>query len=284
MPAVTAICALTLIPPTADDPVRFVLLGALAVAIFGAGKAGFGGGVGMISTPLMLYACGDALTAVAIMLPLLIAADYVSVAMWWGKWDARNVLALLPGALVGIAAGSGVLAAFQRFGVEAGRDMTNASLKLAIGLLATGFVAGHIVRALRGRLIAFRPTRAHALAFGAAAGLSSTLAHAAGPITQMYLLPQQMPKGRYVATTVGFYWVINQVKLVPYFALGMVSAPSLGADLALLPAVVIGAAIGLALHRRVDPLWFNRLVYGLLGLIGLHLVITSTMALLSAME
>ncbi|MFW6153787.1 MAG: TSUP family transporter [Planctomycetota bacterium] len=282
MLASTVIFALTFIPPTADDPVRFLLLGALAVAIFGAGKAGFGGGVGMISTPLMLYACGDAVTAVAIMLPLLIAADYVSVAMWWRKWDARNILALLPGALVGIGLGGGVLAVFQRFGVEAGREVTNTALKLAIGLLATGFVVLHVVRALRGKLIAFRPTRVHGLGFGAAAGLSSTLAHAAGPITQMYLLGQQMPKGRYVATTVGFYWIINQVKLVPYFALGMVSAPTLGADLALLPAVVAGAVVGLVLHRRVSAVWFSRVVYGLLGAIAVHLVITSTMALLGA--
>ncbi len=274
--------ALTCIPPTAADPVRFIVLGALAAAIFAAGKAGFGGGVGMISTPLMIYACGDAVAAVAIMLPLLIAADYASLAMWWRRWDGRNVLGLLPGALVGIAIGGGVLALFQQFGMKAGREVTDASLKLAIGLLGAGFVALHIIRTLRGRVVAFRPSRAHGLAFGAAAGLSSTLAHAAGPITQMYLLGQQMPKGRYVATTAVFYWIINQAKLVPYYALGMLSAPTLGADLVLVPAVIAGAAAGVVLHRRVSAVWFGRIVYGLLGLIGAHLVITSTMALLGA--
>ena len=33
------------------------------------------------------------------------------------------------------------------------------------------------------------------------AGTTSTLGHAAGPVVAMYMLPQQMPKGRYVATT-----------------------------------------------------------------------------------
>ncbi|NLF31035.1 MAG: sulfite exporter TauE/SafE family protein [Planctomycetes bacterium] len=279
MCATTAFFALTFIPPTADDPVRFMLLASLAAAIFGATKAGFGGGLGMVSTPLMIYACGDPPTALAIMLPLLITADYVTAAMWWRQWDGRNVLALLPGALAGIAAGGAVLALFRHLGAEAGKELTGAALALAIGLLATGFVALHVVRAVRGGIAVFRPGRAHALGFGAAAGLSSTLAHAAGPVTQMYLLPQQMPKGRYVATTVLFYWIINQAKLVPYFALKMVSTGTLGADLVLLPAVVVGALAGLALHRRINTVWFNRLVYGLLGVIGLHLAITSAMAL-----
>jgi len=272
----TAIVALTFIPETATDPVRFLLLGALSAAIVGAGKAGFGGGIGMISTPLMIYACGNAMTAAAVMLPLLIATDYVTLIPWWGKWDVRAVLPLLPGMLLGVGAGWILLRWFQSLGdggVHA--EATNAGMTLAIGVVAVSFVILHVTRTLLGRRIAFRPTNLHAVGFGAAAGLTSTVAHAAGPITQMYLLPQNMPKGRFVASCVLYYWVGNQVKLIPYFALSMVSAATLGADLALLPAIVGGAAIGLFLHNRVNQKWFSRIVYGLLLLIGLHLTVTS---------
>ena len=87
--------------------------------------------------------------------------------------------------------------------------------------------------------------------------VTSTLAHAAGPIATMYLLPQQMPKGTYVATTVLFFAIVNQVKLIPYIALGLINTATLGAGLVLLPAVVVGAVLGLVLHGRIPQRQFT---------------------------
>ena len=95
----------------------------------------------------------------------------------------------------------------------------------------------------------------------------------------MFLLPQKMPKGRFVATTVMFYWVTNQVKLVPYIGFDLISAGNLWTGLALLPAVVVGAALGRLLHNRVNQAIFGRIIYGLLGAVGVHLCVKSAMTL-----
>lgn len=280
---VASLLGLSLTPPGVSNAWAFFIVGALAVVVFGAAKAGFGGGVAMVSTPLMIYACGgDSQLAVAIMLPLLIAADYVTLLLWWGRWDWRNVAMLLPGAVLGVAGGAALLVLFGHFGgVEgAGRKTTNDALSLAIGLIALGFVGLQLIRALRGRLEASRPAWWQATAFGSAAGVTSTLAHLAGPVATMYLLPQQMPKGRYVATTVLFFWFVNQIKLVPYMLLDLLSAPSLMADLMLIPAVAVGAAVGMSLHKRINEVWFTRVIYVLLGGIGLDLCIRSSIKLL----
>jgi uncharacterized membrane protein YfcA len=95
----------------------------------------------------------------------------------------------------------------------------------------------------------------------------------------MFLIPQQMPKGRFVATTVIFFWILNHVKLIPYIGLGLLNQPAIAAELVLLPGVVAGALLGVALHNRVNEAWFGRVVYALLGLMGVHLMVTSILKL-----
>lgn len=274
---------LDVMPDSVTDPVRFFVLAIAAAMLFGAAKAGFGGGIAMASTPMMILACQDSPTATGLMLPLLIAADYITVIMWWRRWDEGNVRRLVPGMVAGVVVGWWLLWVFHRLdGLEA-RDLTNAALKLVIGLIAVGFVALHFARNARGDRRHYRPAGWHGSAFGAAAGVTSTLAHAAGPVTQMYLLPQGMTKDRYVATTVLFYWITNQVKLIPYASLSMITLNSLGTDLLLLPAVGVGAWLGVKLHHRINQIWFDRVVYTLLGVMGVYLVVTSMPAVLKTL-
>ena len=87
----------------------------------------------------------------------------------------------------------------------------------------------------------------------------------------MYLLPQGMPKERYVPTTVLFYFIANQIKLVPYFALNLVTKESLMTGLVLLPAVPVGVILGKLLAKRISQRVFFVIVYTLLGLAGIHL-------------
>ena len=191
-----------------------------------------------------------------------------------------NVRLLLPGMVLGIGVGWATLWLMFRACGENSTATPTEGLNLAIGLIAVGFVALHLLRWLRGDIRAFRPVLWHGLLAGSSAGFVSTLAHTAGPITNMFLLPQQMTKGRFVATTVLYYWIGNQVKLVPYFGLGLLTAPTMSADLSLLPAVVIGAMLGIFLHNRVNEKLFLVIVYVLLGGIGLHMAITAAAALL----
>jgi len=265
-----------LIPGTIENPLLFIVLGSLSAILVSTAKAGFGGSIGILSFPILLYACGGrAYLAAGVMLPLLITCDLVAVASWWGKWRARPVRLLLGGAVLGIAAGGVALWALRRLdgpaAAQAGR--ANAALTLAIGLIAILFVVLRGLGALRRRPPAFRPVLWQGALFGAAGGFTSTLAHAAGPIITMYMLPQQLDKGTYVASTVLYYWLNNLIKLLPYFLLGMINTETLGAGLLLVPAVLVGTLSGLALHHRLGQRQFEGIVYALLALAGIHLSI-----------
>ena len=258
----------------------FVLLGSFSAMLVSLAKAGFGGSIGILSMPLMIYACqGRSILAAGIMLPLLIACDQFSIGTWRGKWDLRVVGLLLPGAILGVGLGWVALYAITYTGLIEEKATTDSVLTLSIGLIALGFVVLQILRSFRSTPLAFRPVLWQATSVGALAGLTSTLTHGAGPIVTMYMLPQGLTKGKFVASTVLYYWIGNLIKLVPYFALGMINMQTIRPTLVLLPAVVGGVALGVFLHRRVGEKQFTGVIYGLLSLAGVHLIIKAVRAL-----
>src|SRR5262249_46156541 len=81
------------------DPL-FLVTAFIAVLLVGLAKGGFSG-VGMAATPLLALVMPP-LQAVAILLPLLIVQDAVSI--WWYRHDldAWNLKVMLPGSVVGV--------------------------------------------------------------------------------------------------------------------------------------------------------------------------------------
>ena len=60
-------------------------------------KAGFGGGVGMVATPLMALTI-SVTDAAAILLPLLIMADIFTIRHYRSDFDAKSLKLMVPGA------------------------------------------------------------------------------------------------------------------------------------------------------------------------------------------
>ena len=75
----------------------------------------------------------------------------------------------------------------------------------------------------------------------------------------MYLLPRNIDKTSYQATTTAFFAVVNLVKVPPYLWLGQFNSEVLITALALLPLAALSAWLGGYLHTRVDDTWFYRI-------------------------
>ncbi len=255
----------------------FLFVGSLAALIFGLGKVGFGAGLGILAVPVMIFACGgQAMLATAIVLPLLIAADYVGMKVWWRKWDARVLLDLGPGIAVGIAAGSWVLW-YLRTHSKIGAG--SYELMLAIGIISLMFVILQLIRWRLHRDWVFQPVFWQASLVGICIGVTTTLAHSAGPVMGMYLLSQNYPKQRYVATMTLLAWTFNQIKLIPYSLLGMINVETLWSGVYFLPAVIVGAFLGAWLNRRLGQKSFVGIIYTLLTIAGINLIYKAVMNL-----
>src|SRR5829696_9597201 len=113
------------------DPV-FYAAAIPAVILVGLAKGGFSG-LGLLSLPLMALVVSP-VQAAAIMLPILIVQDVVTVWAYRHTWDRRNVLILLPSAILGILAGY-LLAAW----------VSDAAVALAVGLISLVFALRRLV-------------------------------------------------------------------------------------------------------------------------------------------
>ena len=247
-----------------DYPLSFWLLAPVAVTLAGVSKAGFGGGVGTIATPLMALAV-PVVDAAAIMLPLLLVSDFLSVYHYRKRFHRPSVRLLLSGALVGIAAGGYFFSYFS------GNEPV---LKFVVGAMAVLFVGFQMVRAaVFGILVRRHPPAVAGVIMGAASGFMSTLVHAGGPPVAIYLLPKQLPRDLFVGTTVIFFATVNLLKLIPYAGLGLLHAGQLVTILLLAPMSFCGVRLGLWLNARFSEKWFNLAVYVILMLTGLQLMI-----------
>src|SRR5512134_2560783 len=146
------------------------MLAFLGVFLIGLSKAGFATGLGMLSTPLVAQAL-PARTAIGVVLPLLCLADVFTLAVYWLRWDSRLVAWPLVGTLVGI----GLATAFVT-------TISELALRRSIGTVGLVLTLLLVIRSRFDPHAVYRPAPWHGALVGVAAGFSSTIAHAAGPI------------------------------------------------------------------------------------------------------
>lgn len=244
------------------DPL-FYLAAVPAVTFLGLGKGGFAG-IGMVATPLLaLYL--PPLQAAAILLPILMTQDVISIWTYRRDWDAWNVKILLIGGVLGVAI-AWALAAY----------VTDAAVRLTVGLIGVAFV----LNSLRGRRAAApkSPNAVAGVLWGVATGFTSTIAQAGAPPFQVFVLPQRLPKLTLVGTNMIVFGALNALKVVPYFALGQFSIEGLGTSAVLLPLAVVTNFLGIWLVRVTPTVIFYRLAYVLVFVISLALLWQGAMA------
>jgi uncharacterized membrane protein YfcA len=227
--------------------------------IVGFGKAGFASGISLLQTPLIAYAV-PARTAIGLVLPLLIFADFLTIGVFWKKWNLHLVHWPIVGCVFGIALGM--------LFVDAVSDRL---LRQSLGVLALFLTALLIVRDIWYPSKTYNPSWWHGVLVGLLAGFSSTVAHAAGPIMALFLIAQKLDKRTFVATSAIFFLITNLLKLPPYVATGLVNAEILRVDLKLLPMIPVGIGVGWLMNRWIPQKYFVQIVYALLIIAGLDL-------------
>ena len=228
--------------------------------IVGFGKAGFASGISLLQTPLIAYAM-PARAAIGIVLPLLIAADFMTVGVFWKKWNFNLIRWPIIGCVFGIAIGMFFI-----------NIMSDKLLRHSIGGLALFLTALLLIRDTWYPTKTYKPAWWHGFLVGVAAGFSSTLAHAAGPIIALFLIAQKLDKVVFVASSSLFFFVTNLMKLPPYVYSGLINKDVLKVDLHLLPMIPLGIGVGWLMNRWLPQKYFVYVVYVLLIVAGVDLV------------
>ena len=247
------------------DPASFAIAG-LGIYLVGLSKAGFGGGLGILTTPLAVIAFNrlhkEPVFAIGVVLPLLCAADLFSIYYYRGKARRQNLKFLLPGVVVGTIIGLFLIDKFS-----------SRQMNVAIGIICIAFVFFQLTKekifAAEGT---FAPNHAIGIPCGIGAGITSTFANGAGPLVAMFLIPQKLSKEVYVATTALVFAWINWIKVIFFIPARIITWETLQASLALLVFVPLGVWTGLWLNRLIPERLFVKFVYAFTFLTGLQLL------------
>ena len=213
------------------DPIYLLYPAALMV---GTAKGGLSS-IGSLAVPLVALVMNP-VTAAALLLPVYIVTDWVSVALYRRHYSAPNLKIMIPGMLAGVALATLMVSIAPE-----------ALLLILTGVIGLWYCLRSWGRALlkRPQPDATRPALIPGLGWSLLAGVAIYITHSAGPPTQAYLLPQRLPKLEFAGTIALCFAVVNLSKLPGYWLAGQFDA----LDWALLPGLVATGVAGTALGR-----------------------------------
>jgi uncharacterized membrane protein YfcA len=235
------------------------LLGALLIGLAKTGVPGLGILVSALFANLL-----PAKEASGFVLPMLIFGDMVAVATYRRQADWKQALRLLPWTVPGVLLGALTL----------GR-IDDGQARLLVGVVIAAMTLWHVAR----KWIRSGPASPEAhgpwavALLGMAAGYTTLIANAAGPIMTLYLLAIGLPKLEFVGTAAVFFCVLNLFK-VPFMAgLGLLTTQSFLWNLCLAPVVWGGAWAGRWVLHKIPQRAFEWTALVLSALAALKLLL-----------
>ena len=240
------------------DPaaIALALTGVFLIAFM---KGAFGGGAATVGIPLLALGM-DPLTAGALLAPLLVVMDVFALRYFTpSTWSWPDMIRLMPGLVLGIAAGYFALSAMNPHMAE-----------IAIAVTTLAFTVQWYLK--RGVAPVLGVSPALAVVAGFASGVITMVAHAGGPPVAMYLLRRGLTKQVFAGTMSITFAAGNLIKLPPWL---MVAEKPEGFGwlmAACLPAIPLAVGLGWRLHNRLDEQRLYQLVYLILTATSLKLL------------
>ncbi len=226
------------------------LLAAVAAAalLIGLAKGGLSG-IGPLLT-LLVATVMPTRVAIGVLLPMLMVGDVASLVAHRGHWDDTILRRLLPGAALGVLLASLFL-----------QSVSERGLQVMLAIFTFSFVVYRVAEPSIRRWRSFgTPGPTWAAIAGAAAGVTSTVAHVGGPPVAVYLLASKVEPRPFVATNAALFFLINWMKVPGYISAGVFDVDL---TLTLAPLAVLifpGILVGRWFVTVVKPEVFDRFI------------------------
>jgi len=227
----------------------FLGVGALFVGLAKTGVPG----LGVLTVGLFANAL-PARESTGALLPLLLCADVIGVAIFRKHASWPHLIKLFPWVWVGVVVGYFAL----------GR-ISNVQVQKMIGAILLLMTVLHLWRQRQAdRMAATLPHSWWFVAFtGMMAGFTTMVANAAGPVMVLYLLAVQLPKLAFIGTWAWFFLLVNASKVPFSLHLGLITTSSIKLDALLLIPMVPGALLGPVILKHINQRAFEWMALGL---------------------
>lgn len=213
-----------------------------------ASKSGLSGAA-FIVVPTMAMIFGGK-PSTGILLPILIMGDVFAISYYKRHVNWTYVVKPIPWAMAGVI-----------IGVLVGRDISG---NLFAKLIAATIILGLLLMVwqdLRKNRLTMPDYWWFSAIIGIMGGFSTMIGNSAGPIMSIYLLSMYLPKNMFIGTKAWFFMIINLSK-VPFhiYSWETIDLRTLAFDASILPAVGIGAYLGLRIVRIIPEKGYRILV------------------------
>ncbi len=216
------------------------LLLAVCAMFIGMSKVGVPG-ISMIVVPILAIIFGGK-ASTGILLPILMMADIFGVAYYHRHAQWKYFWKLLPWALIGIG-----------IALWVGKVVNDEWFKNLIAILVFGSIALMLWKDRKKGTEFFPDTLWFAASMGILGGFATMIGNVAGPVFAIYLLAMHLPKNSYIGTGAWFFLVINFLKFpLHIFVWKTINWSTLTLDLLLLPAIAVGAFLGIVLVKKIS--------------------------------
>lgn len=212
--------------------------------LIGLSKGGMGAVLGVLVTPLLVLVMPPA-AAISLSLPLLMIGDIFALQSYWKTWDMRYIRLLLPMAILGILAGTYLLA-----------TLNSVTLRHIIGGFTLLFIVYKIAD-YRLRALDYHPHSWHGYVAGAASGVGSALANAGSVPFTAYMLLQNVTPQVFAGTTTLFFAIVNLLKVPGFILTGLFDLNRLVSVLWSLPLIPVGVYAGRWMIDRINKVTFE---------------------------
>jgi uncharacterized protein len=208
-------------------------------------------GAGMLSVPLLAIVFGGKSSS-GLMLPMLVLADVLGVWYYHRHASFKHLKILFPWAAVGVIAGS-----------WAGNYIPEDTFRLVMAITIFASLIAMVWLELGGKDKV--PESVYlGIAAGFLGGFTSMVGNLAGTVMVIYFLSMRLPKNVFIGTTAWFFLVVNWFK-VPFhvFVWHTINADAWLLALALIPAIVLGAYLGIVLVKKMSERVYRWFIVGM---------------------
>ncbi|AOM84210.1 sulfite exporter TauE/SafE family protein [Salisediminibacterium beveridgei] len=206
-------------------------------------------GILVVTMMAMIFPARD---SIGIVLPMLIIGDLVAVTYYRRSVEWKLLWRLVPWVLGGIVLGFLLL-----FTVTDSR-----AIEVILGIIISSMVVLQIKKEFSSSNSDQKVPRSRffLVFMGTLGGFTTMIGNAAGPVMAIFFIAMALPKTQFIGTGAWFYLTVNLIKVPLLFSLGLISGNSLTLNAMMLPAILIGTAIGVRLVPLIPQQRFNQIV------------------------
>ena len=249
-----------------NQPEILVFVTVLAVILVAISKSGFGGALGSLGLPVMVFVFPPKL-AIAVLLPLYLITD-IFVAYTWRKFPVIKILKIM--VLGGL---SGQILGWLCFGY-----LDDKYILILIGILALITAIRYFKNLIWTKKVSdnskvgLKPSFLRGIGWCGFSGFSSFVALTGGIPAQIFLLPLKLERQLFVGTMSFYFLIINLAKLPFFFDLEVFSPTSILLSVMILPILPVGIFLGKFLNRTLSDKLFYHISHFALFCCGINLI------------